>query len=233
MYNNFKFTTNKKIARSILDNFSEEKEELSVEKDITSPVAELQEGEDIEFDENIDIDELQKAIQQQMDSANGAENPEQEQVENQSAELQEETILEEQPELETSQVEDPIVSEDLNIPAIIQNFSQEIDTKAKKYVIYVDPQNVPYIDNLSIDDRKTIINNILREQDELGKKRKQVAERNRFTRHAIVALLTAIISLPLLFFLVNKSLEVTMANYKQAQKNFMNLYRDKGKIQPN
>lgn len=233
MYNNFKFTTNKKIARSILDNFSEEKEELSVEKDIPSPVAELQEGEDIEFDENIDIDELQKAIQQQMDSANGAENPEQEQVEEPSAELQEETILEEQPELETSQVEDPIVSEDLNIPAIIQNFSQEIDTKAKKYVIYVDPENVPYIDNLSIDDRKTIINNILKEQDELGKKRKQVAERNRFTRHAIVSLLTVIISLPLLFFLVNKSLEVTMANYKQAQKNFMNLYRDKGKIQPN
>ena len=46
----------------------------------------------------------------------------------------------------------------------------------------------------------------------------------------IVIISTVIIGLPLIFFITNKSIELTVSNYQQTQTNFVNLYKDKGGI---
>lgn len=184
-----------------------------------------QEGEDIKFDENINIEDIQKILQQHMEEATLAEN---------NGEIDEE-LPEEVPEETEINQEEPIEDEETNsLVQITENAeiteTPEIDPNAKKYVIYINSENIEFIEKLSINERKLVINKILREQDELIAKKKREEEINKFIRHAIVAAFTVIIGLPLLYILVNKSLEVTIANYKESQRNFATLYREQGKI---
>lgn len=214
MYNLFVVYHKQKNKGCLLDNFFQEENENSIGQNFMPP-----EGEDIEFDENIDIDAIQKILRQHMD-------------ENASATA-------EKPEVETEdEEEDEAFSPEEaveTLPEVVnfqppQDESTDIDPKAKKYVIYINPENIEFIEKLSIAERKLIINKLLREQDELIAKQKREEEIKRYLRHSIVAALTVIIGLPILFILVNRSLEVTIANYKRAQQNFSTLYREQGKI---
>ena len=115
----------------------------------------------------------------------------------------------------------------------INSRNQEIPNKdIKKYVVYVDSENVNFVDNLSINERKKIVNKILKEQNEVTKRQKQIEDRVQFIKHAIVASLTLIICFPILFFLVNKSLEATLLNYQKSRESFVRLYKEQGKIRP-
>lgn len=229
------------MKRWILDNFSLEKDE----KELTLS-SEAGEGEDIEFDENFDIDAIQKTLQQHMDSI--AETPisedetledktasDAEQLENNTIEpeISAETFLEEiTPSLTQNE---PIPQEydfEKIVPSFMQNLPSEINPNSKKYVIYIEPENIDFIENLSIDERKLVINKILNEQHALSEKQKAAKERMRFFKHAILCCLTAIIGLPCLFYLVNKSIELTIQNYKSSEQNFVELYKAKGKIPP-
>lgn len=191
-----------------MNNFSQGKEDGEV-KDIMSPFMENPEGEDIEFDENIDIEEIQKKLNAHMNGFSEEFEPE-----TTSSEL----------------FEDPTALVPQDSAPALQNVPQEIAPGAKKYVVYVDPESIDFMERLSINDRKTIINKILREQEETIAKQRYIDRRQKFLRHIIVATLTFIIGFPLLFFLVNNSMEATIYNYKQAQKNFGTLYREGGKI---
>ena len=51
----------------------------------------------------------------------------------------------------------------------------------------------------------------------------------KFTKHTFVAIMTILISLPIMFFVVNKSIELTVKNYKDVQYNFEKLYESRGK----
>ena len=50
-------------------------------------------------------------------------------------------------------------------------------------------------------------------------------------RHAIVAILTIAVSIPIIYFTINASLEASINNYRQSQTIFQTLYKEKGKIQ--
>jgi len=233
-----------------LDNLSEEKE---INTAPAPQILGLQEGEDIEFDETIDLDAIQKNLQRQMEEAEQSEEIESvAEVTEESVEFQEEVapdapeVLEEEAEYaeKIEPVEEiPEVSEDTStlpkeksedisyeVMPILENIQPEVDSKAKKYVIYVNAENVDFVESLSINDRKILINKILSEQNELAKKRIELEKRARFFKHALVITFTVLIGFPLLFFLVNKSIAITIANYQHAQKNFQTLYREQGKI---
>lgn len=208
MYNNFSLSQTSFLKRWILNNFSQGKEEGEV-KDGLNPFLAGLEGEDIEFDENIDIDEIQKKLNAHM---NGL------------------TDDFESPAPSSETFEDPTTLAPQESAPVLQNVPQEIAPGAKKYVVYIEPESIEFMERLSINDRKTIINKILKEQEESIAQQKYSDRRQKFLRHIIVATLTFIIGFPLLFFVVNNAMEATIYNYKQAQKNFGVLYREGGKI---
>ena len=116
-----------------------------------------------------------------------------------------------------------------------KNYNDSLDyldgnVKYSKYVIYIDPQNVDFIENLTVKERKNLINNILREQDDISITKQRFKVIQTIIRHAIVAILTIAISIPVIYFVINASLEASINNYRRSQSNFQTLYRENGKI---
>lgn len=196
----------------------EEKEPFAQENEITKNI---NEGADIEFDEKIDIDEIQRALKRQL-------NEEIDEDDFIDEKTPEELILEENlKDSENTEVNNLVIESTSSALPVIK---PEIDSKSKKYVIYIDPENVEFMENLSINERKIIINKILREQDEFIQQQIIKEDRRRYFLHAMTVLFTILIGFPLTFFLVNLSMNTTIENYQQAQKNFSTLYREQGKI---
>lgn len=102
--------------------------------------------------------------------------------------------------------------------------------KYSKYVIYIDPENVDFIDSLTIKERKNLINKILKEQDDITITKHRFKVINTVLKHIIVAVLTITISIPLIYWTINASLEATINNYRRSQSIFQTLYRENGKI---
>jgi len=119
-----------------------------------------------------------------------------------------------------------------------KNYNDSLDfldgnIKYSKYVIYNDPQNVPFIDSLTVKERKNLINKILREQDDIAITKQRFKIINSIIRHAIVAVLTITISIPVIYWTINASLEATVNNYRHSQTIFKTLYKENGKININ
>ncbi len=104
------------------------------------------------------------------------------------------------------------------------------NTKYSKYVIYVDPQNVDFIESLTVKERKNLINSILREQDDIGITKQRYKKIQTIITHAIVAILTVTIAVPVIYYTINASLEASINNYRRSQTNFQTLYKENGKI---
>ena len=102
--------------------------------------------------------------------------------------------------------------------------------KYSKYVIYVEPENVDFIESLTVKERKNLINGILRNQDDISNTKQRFKIVQTIINHAIVAILTIAVSIPIVYFVINTSLEATVNNYRRSQTNFQTLYREKGKI---
>lgn len=172
------------------------------------------EDDDIEFDDNINIEALAQQLQQHVDIGD---------ISNLSSE---EFNKEPDKPLEQHSQAD-IVSSEQNKTNIFDNFPK---SDCKKYVVYITPNNVDYVDNLSIDERTELINNVISDKHSNDIKSKRLLERQRYVKHLIVVCITVIIAFPILFFTVNKSLQICISNYQQSQENFQKLYREKGKI---
>lgn len=106
----------------------------------------------------------------------------------------------------------------------------EGDKRYKKFVVYIDEQNVDFITSLSIQERKDIINSILREQDDIRIARREEERRKKLVTHLLIGIITFIVFIPLLYLLVNQCLEATISNYQRSQNNFEVLYKERGKI---
>lgn len=104
------------------------------------------------------------------------------------------------------------------------------NTKYSKYVIYIDPENKEFIDSLTVKERKNLINRIIREQDDIAITKRKLNKTQTVITHAIVALLTVIIAIPVIYWAINASLEATINNYRSSQSMFQTLYKEHGKI---
>ena len=87
------------------------------------------------------------------------------------------------------------------------------------------------MDSLTVKERKNLVNNILREQDNIIIKKRKLNLISKVIKHAIVALITIALTIPALYFLINISLEASINNYRRSQTIFQTLYKEKGKIQ--
>lgn len=107
------------------------------------------------------------------------------------------------------------------------------NVKYSKYVIYIDPQNVDFIESLTVKERKKLINKILREQDDIGITKQRFKVVQTVICHVIIAIVTIVISIPVIYYIINASLEASINNYRRSQTNFQVLYKEKGKITKN
>lgn len=191
---------------------AQEVQELNEIQDVSKQTSSASNGvDDIHFDEMIDIDELQKQLKKQIEQSKlGIEEPE-DSIEN---------------DIEKSL---PATTKDAR-PA---RASKKDNANAKKYVVYIENENIDYMENLSPDERRDLINKILKTQNTLDIKNTELEERKQYTINLVLAVITFIICFPILFIIVNKATEATIVNYNQARENFAKLYKDQGKIKPN
>lgn len=118
-----------------------------------------------------------------------------------------------------------------------KNYNDSLDfldgnVKYSKYVIYIDPQNVDFIEGLTVKERKNLINSILREQDDIAITKRRFKTIQTVMRHVIIAILTLAISIPVVYNTINASLEATIDNHRRSQTNWQTLYKEHGKITP-
>lgn len=104
------------------------------------------------------------------------------------------------------------------------------NVKYSKYVIYVDPQNVDFIESLTVKERKNLINGILKQQGDIALTKRRFKLIETVIRHAIIAILTITVSIPIIYYAINSSLEATINNHRQSQTIWQQLYRENGKI---
>jgi len=193
-----------------LDNFSQEKNE----GDIDPKIPKNSGDSDIQFEEILDIDKIQQRLQQQFGEVT------------EFGEFSDESkdIISEKGTSVSMGGLPPQQSPNAKTSRL------EVNPKDKKYVVYIDYDNIDFMEHLSPADRKETINKILKDQYIAAKKKKVAEEQARFVKHLIVAVITFIIGFPLLFICVNKAMELTMLNFKEARSNFSKLYKEQGKI---
>ena len=119
-----------------------------------------------------------------------------------------------------------------------KNYNDSLDfldgnVKYSKYVIYIDPKNVDFIESLTVKERKNLINKIIKEQDDIAITKQRFQLIQTIIRHAVVAILTITLSIPIIYYTINASLEASINNYRRSQTNFQTLYKEKGKIKLN
>ena len=99
--------------------------------------------------------------------------------------------------------------------------------RAKKFVVMVNAENVEFFDKIPMEDRTKLFNTLLSEYknnlESNNKKKKMI----KFTKHMLVSVFTILISLPIMFIVVKKSIQLTIKNYKDVQYNFEKLYESK------
>lgn len=126
-------------------------------------------------------------------------------------------------------IEKPATAEQLNYNESLDFLDNNV--KYSKYVIYIDPQNKEFIESLTVKERKNLINRILREQDDIAITKRRLNLVQTVIKHVIVSIVTVSISIPLVYWIINSSLEASIDNYRRSQTIFKTLYKEKGKIQ--
>lgn len=120
----------------------------------------------------------------------------------------------------------------------LKKYNESLDfldgnVKYSKYVIYIDPNNVDFIETLTVKERKNLINSILRQQDDISITKQRFALIQTVIRQVIIAVLTISISIPIVYIAINASLEATIDNHRRSQTNWQALYKQHGKITQN
>lgn len=125
-------------------------------------------------------------------------------------------------------IEKPLVQELIDYNTSLDYLDDNI--KYSKYVIYISPENKEFIDSLTVKERKNLINKILKEQGDIVLTKKRFKLIQSIIKHSIVAIITIAIATPIVYHIINASLEASINNYRNSQTLFKTLYKEKGKI---
>lgn len=142
-------------------------------------------------------------------------------------------------------LERPIIPENNNLPQNEQMIYDKKEEKLdpleeaklnavyKKYVIYINNENEHFIDSLTLEERKNLINKILYEQNIVAENEKIEKKKRENTIKLFVSIITFLIAVPVIYLLFNISMEATIQNYRHSKNNFEVLYKETGKIKLN
>jgi len=99
--------------------------------------------------------------------------------------------------------------------------------RPKKFVVMVEPENIEFFDKIAMDERTKLFNKLLSEHKKNLSTEKEKKHLIKFSKHMFVGIITVLISLPIMFLVVNKSIELTIKNYKDVQNSFEKLYENR------
>lgn len=161
---------------------------------------------------------------EEVEEAPEEETVEEEVVEEVLEEEIEEEVVEEEPEEEVlvepsqedgSEWEDP--------------FEEDESAAIKKYIFGISMDYVDLIDEMELDERSAFVNDAI--QTKLDKERadEKRSHKQSIVKHIMLTVVTTIVGIPLMFWVVNKSIEVTILNYARTQQNFEKLYTQQAK----
>lgn len=97
----------------------------------------------------------------------------------------------------------------------------------KKYLIYISKDFVPYIDDLTTDERSAWVNDAIQKKIDFEDEKKEIKKKKRLTIHLIVTIITFCALTPIALLGVNKAIMLTFENYKYSQDNFEKLYKQR------
>lgn len=125
-------------------------------------------------------------------------------------------------------IEKPAVQEQIDYNDSLDFLDGNV--KYSKYVVYIDPENTEFIESLTVKERKNLINRILREQDDIAITKRRLGLIQTIIKHTVIAIITLSVSIPVVYWTVNASLEASINNYRRSETIFKTLYKEKGKI---
>lgn len=105
--------------------------------------------------------------------------------------------------------------------------------KAKKFVVMVNSENVEFFDKVPMEERTQLFNTLLSDYQKNTIREKEKKHLVKFSKHMFVGIMTVLISLPIMFVVVNKSIEMTVNNYRDVQNNFEKLYESRNQNRVN
>jgi len=102
---------------------------------------------------------------------------------------------------------------------------QETEEKPKKFVFQIYPENIDYIDSLSYEEKHDLVNQLLTNYREGLYTKDDFQTGKQKLIKSIINFILLIIIIPILFYFLNVSLNVTKNNYRIFQGNFEKLFR--------
>lgn len=203
------------------ENFTNSEENISTEEDLTAENINYEQSFNLnnlasddrqDYSNAVNLDKLQEIIQS-FDNAS---------EDNETTQIQSFDFINQEAFIEQSQ--ESYLKKNEN------SFEQDIvdvqKTKSKKFVIQIQPKNIDYFNNLTIDSRNQIINQIL------SKKQQEIFENKlkKFLVHLLIVFFTITLFLPLCFWLAKTSIQSSLDSGKQVQKSFETLYKVRGGV---
>ena len=235
-----------KIAADNNLNSNKENNDGNLFEEISKSTETPKENIDINIDKNVDDNFLKKyKAKLNKQSAEPKTSGSQDLLQTKESKIQEEEkeavidkTLTSIPEIsETTKIEElssgKIVEKPLEKAQISYNDSLDFldnNVKYSKYVIYIDPENTDFVESLTVKERKNLINRILREQDDIAITKRRLNMFQTVVKHVIISIVTIAISIPVIYWTINASLEATINNHRRSQGIFKTLYKEKGKI---
>ncbi len=147
---------------------------------------------------------------------------EQDLVEQEQKEIEEELLKQQEEKQDASEAPKEIIhTEELNQ---WEEFSED-NSVVKKYIFYVSKDFVPYIDNLTTDERSAYINDAIQKKIDLEDIQKNTHKKRSLIVHLIVAIITIFAVTPFAILGAHKAIMLTFDNYKYSQDNFEKLYK--------
>lgn len=98
--------------------------------------------------------------------------------------------------------------------------------RAKKFVIMINSENVEFFDKIPMEERTKLFNTLLTNYQKKAKATKEKIHLIKFAKHMFLGIMVVLVTLPIMFLVVNKSIEMTINNYKDVQNSFERLYEN-------
>ena len=120
-------------------------------------------------------------------------------------------------------------NEDNNAEILEAHFNKIEQAGVKKYVVSINNAFVPLLDEMSIEERNEVINDIISLHNDNVNEKKQTKKAIKIFAQIVIFILILLFAAPGILWLINKSFTLTQNNYAEMQTNFEVLYKNKKK----
>lgn len=117
--------------------------------------------------------------------------------------------------------------EDNNIELVQNHLEKEAEAGTKKYVVTIDAKYVALVDEMSIDERNELINDIISVHNDEQNEKKTNKKILKIASAMLIFLMVLLFAAPGILWLINQSFTLTKNNYSEMQNNFEVLYKNK------